>query len=66
MYTYSRYRTVAQPIEGRDTQSVVVRWDFRKNMALKIQYDVSKDKSTYPFKFFGDSNLLSISLQGVF
>ena len=66
MYTYSRYRTVAQPIEGRDTQTFVLRWDVYKNTTLKIQYDVSKDKSTYPFKFFGDSKLLSVALQGVF
>ncbi len=66
MYTYSRYRTVAQPIEGRDTQIFSLRWDVRKNMALKIQYDVSKDKSTYPYPFFGDNKLLSIAVQGVF
>jgi hypothetical protein len=66
MYTFSRYTTVAEPIEARNTQNVSLRWDFKKNMALKVQYDVSKDKSHYSFPFFGDSKLISVSLQGVF
>jgi hypothetical protein len=66
MFTMSRYRTVAPPIEGRDTSYVSVRWDFRKDMALKAQYDISRDKSEYAYKFFGDSKVLSLSLQGVF
>lgn len=66
MYTFSRYTTVAEPTEGRNTQYLSLRWDFRKNTALKLQYDVSKDKSHYPYPFLGDSQLLSISLQGIF
>jgi hypothetical protein len=66
MYTFSRYRTIAEPIEGRNTQNVSVRWDFMKNMALKVQYDISRDASQYATPFFGDSKLFSISLQGVF
>jgi hypothetical protein len=66
MYTYSRYTTVAAPIEGRSTQYLSLRWDFMKNTALKVQYDISKDKSEYSYPFFGDSKVLSISLQGVF
>ncbi len=66
MFTMSRYRTVAAPIEGRNTRYASLRWDFRKNMALKLQYDISKDKSEYSYPFFGDSKLLSASLQGVF
>lgn len=66
MYTFSRYRTVTEPIEGRNTQYLSLRWDFMKNNALKIQYDVSKDRSHYSYPFFGDSKLLSISLQGIF
>jgi hypothetical protein len=66
MYTFSRYRTIAPPIEGRNTQNISVRWDFMKNTALKVQYDISRDASAYPTPFFGDSRLLSISLQGVF
>ncbi len=66
MYTFSRYTTITEPIEARNTQYLTLRWDFRKNTALKVQYDVSKDKSHYPYPFFGDSHLLSISLQGIF
>jgi len=66
MYTFSRYTTVAEPIEARNTQYLSLRWDFRKNTALKVQYDVSKDKSHYPYPFWGDSHLLSVSLQGIF
>ena len=66
MYTMSRYTTVTEPIEGRRTQYLSLRWDFKQNTALKVQYDVSKDKSTYPYPFFGDSKLLSVSLQGLF
>lgn len=66
MYTMSRYTTVTEPIEGRRTQYLSLRWDFRKNTALKVQYDITKDKSHYPYPFFGDSKLLSVSLQGVF
>ena len=66
MVTLSRYRTVAAPIEGRNTRYLSLRWDFRKNMALKAQYDITKDKSEYSYPFFGDSKLLSVSLQGVF
>lgn len=66
MYTFSRYTTVTEPIEARNTQYLSLRWDFRKNTALKVQYDVSKDKAHYPYPFFGDSRLLSVSLQGLF
>ena len=66
MYTFSRYRTVTEPIEGRNTQYLSLRWDFHKNTALKLQYDVSKDHSQYAYPFFGDSKLISISLQGIF
>ena len=66
MLTMSGYRTVMEPIEGRNTTYLSLRWDFRKNTALKVQYDISKDKSHYSYPFFGNSNLLSISLQGTF
>lgn len=66
MYTYSQYTTVTEPTEGRQSHYLSLRWDFRKNMALKLQYDISKDKSHYPYPFFGDSKLLSLSLQGTF
>lgn len=66
MLTLSRYRTVLEPIEGRNTRYLSLRWDFMKNTALKAQYDITKDKSHYSYPFFGDSKLLSISLQGIF
>ena len=66
MYTFSKYTTVQEPIEARNSQYLSLRWDFRKDTALKIQYDVSKDKSRYPYPFFGDSKLISVSLQGIF
>lgn len=66
MYTYSQYTTVAEPIEARRTHYLSLRWDFRKNTALKLQYDISKDRSKYPYKFIGDSRVLSVSLQGTF
>jgi hypothetical protein len=65
-FTVSRYSTVTQPVEGRSSKYLSLRWDFRANTALKLQYDISKDKSNYPYPFFGDSKLLSLSLQGVF
>lgn len=65
-FSMSRYRTVAAPIEGRDTKYVSLRWDVRKNTTVKLQYDISKDKSEYAYPFFGDSKLLSVALQGIF
>lgn len=66
MYTYSQYTTINEPTEGRKTQYLSLRWDFHATTALKVQYDISKDKSHYSYPFFGDSKVLSISLQGVF
>jgi hypothetical protein len=66
MVSQSRYRTVAPPIEGRDTRYVSLRWDFHRDTSLKLQYDVSNDKSEYAYPFFGNSKLLSVSLQGIF
>ncbi|UUZ52055.1 hypothetical protein LP420_00400 [Massilia sp. B-10] len=57
---------MAAPIEGRDTKYVSLRWDVRKNTTVKLQYDISKDKSEYAYPFFGDSKLLSVALQGIF
>jgi len=58
--------TTAASVEGRNTSMFSVRWDFMKNTALKVQYDISKDHSEYPYPFLGDSNILSVSLQGIF
>ena len=68
MATVSRYRTqennLGFAIEGRRTQSLALRYDLNKNVALKAQYDVSKDQSKYDF--FGDHKLLSLSVQTSF
>lgn len=69
MITQSHYSTntlTGLPTEGRKTTNLLLRWDLYKNTALKFQYDISKDESTYPYPFLGDSKLLSVSLQGVF
>jgi hypothetical protein len=69
MVTFSHYNTQPNPytsVEARNTRYYSVRWDFRKNMALKLQYDDSKDLSKYSYPFFGSSKLLSVSLQGIF
>jgi hypothetical protein len=69
MFTMSRYMTEPTTMaaqEGSLTRSASVRWDFMKNTALKLQYDDKKDLSRYSYPFFGDSKMLSVSLQGVF
>ena len=64
------YGGVPAPTEARSTRYFSLRWDFMKNTALKVQYDLSRDHSEYyqyyGLPFLGDSKLFSISLQGVF
>lgn len=69
MVTLSRYAVAPNtlvPREGHRTMAYSLRWDFAKNTALKVEYDVGQDKSEYSYPFFGDSKLLSVSLQGTF
>ncbi len=69
MITQSHYitePTPSAPIEGRRTTYFSVRWDFKPNLCLKLQYDISKDLSQKPYMFLGDSNLLSVALDGSF
>lgn len=69
LFTQARYSfetTTVTPREGQTTRSVGLRWDFHKNMALKVQYDLTRDHSEYPVPFIGDSKLIAVSLQGVF
>ncbi|MBV7538623.1 porin [Duganella sp. sic0402] len=47
-----------------NTRFVAVRWDFRKNMDLKIQFDKVIDRSAIPFS--GNSKLVSVALDAVF
>lgn len=65
MLTLSRYRTVMEPLEGRNSRYLSLRWDVRRSMAPKAQDDITTDKSHYGYPFFGDSKLLSVSLQGI-
>lgn len=64
------YAGARAPTEARSTRYFSLRWDFMKNVALKVQYDLSRDHSEYMqyygLPFLGDSKLFSISLQGVF
>jgi hypothetical protein len=66
MLTLSKYRRYSTPVEDRGTAALTLRWDFAKDAALKLQFDVTRDRSVYAAPFFGDSRLLSLSLQGVF
>ncbi|MBH9551676.1 porin [Inhella gelatinilytica] len=67
MVTMSNYKTkdLGSGIEGRTTRNVSLRYDLNKNWALKAQYDISKDKTTW-YDFFGDHKLLTLSAQASF
>ncbi|CAN7669076.1 hypothetical protein LJR289_005212 [Pseudoduganella sp. LjRoot289] len=47
-----------------NTRFVAIRWDFRKNMDLKIQFDKVIDRSAIPFS--GNAKLVSVALDAVF
>ncbi|MYN07164.1 porin [Pseudoduganella aquatica] len=47
-----------------NTRFVALRWDFRKNMDLKIQFDKVIDRSHIAFS--GNSKLVSVALDAVF
>jgi len=66
--TYSEFEqepNAAGGDEAHSTNSVGVRWDFVSNMALKIQYDKTRDKGE-TIQIMGDASLLSVSLDMVF
>ncbi len=82
LYTFSQYWEHTSDYQyyspQRDnTRSVVVRWDFHTNAALKMEYDVVKDHSAtltsngavapggYPV-FVGNSKLLAVGLDVIF
>jgi hypothetical protein len=78
MLMYSRYDDDDADFgtgEAR-TRSVVVRWDFMKNLALKVQYDVIRDgsnwidQSTVPVTvydhFVGNTRLFALGVDYVF
>lgn len=46
------------------TRFVALRWDFRKNMDLKLQWDSVIDRSLVPFT--GSAKVLSVALDAIF
>jgi Gram-negative porin len=71
LLSYASYRqtlndSTAVP-EGHDTFSAVLRYDLTSSSALKVQFDVWKDKSGSGFgSQHGDSRLLTLSYDTVF
>ena len=80
MYTYSQYwehtsdLTYYSSPQRDNTRSVVMRWDFHTNAALKMEYDLLKDHtalysngvvSQFPY-FAGDSKMLAVGLDVIF
>lgn len=47
-----------------NTRFAAIRWDFRKNMDLKVQFDSVRDSSHIPFS--GNAKLISVALDAVF
>ena len=47
-----------------NTRFIAVRWDFRKNMDLKLQWDSVIDHSAIPFT--GNAKVLGVALDAVF
>ncbi|TXH41708.1 MAG: porin [Burkholderiaceae bacterium] len=68
MLTYSSFKenfpSDTSANENHRTVSASLRWDFRPNTALKVQYDIFKDRSAFPF--VGNSKALAVSLDYVF
>lgn len=68
MLTYSRFsedfKDDPTANEKHNTWIATLRWDFRPDTALKLQYDVFKDKSA--FNFMGNAKAIAISLDHVF
>lgn len=68
MLTYSRftedYKDDPTANEKHNTWAATLRWDLREDMALKLEYDVFKDRSAFPF--VGNSKAITLSLDYVF
>lgn len=68
MVTYSDFKQNFRfnPAENEihNTTTFSLRWDFRPDMAFKLQYDHFKDKSA--FDFVGNSKTLAASIDMVF
>ena len=66
--TYSRFlqeKNLAGGDEDHFTSSVGVRWDFDKNIALKLQYDKTIDHGRI-IPILGDAELISLSMDLIF
>lgn len=62
---YTEKQTLGDPLPQRDnTRFVALRWDFRKNMDLKVQFDSVVDHSIMDFTH--NAKLISAALDVVF
>ncbi|MGV7208155.1 porin [Oxalobacteraceae bacterium A2-2] len=65
---YSHYTEKLTPtyhdLQIDNTRFVALRWDFRKNMDLKLQFDKVVDRSAIPFS--GNAKLVSVAMDAVF
>jgi hypothetical protein len=65
---YSTYKEKLTPTytatQNDNTRFAAVRWDFRKNMDLKVQWDSVKDSSNYDFTH--DAKMFSVTLDMLF
>jgi hypothetical protein len=65
---YSWYKEKLTPTytatQNDTTRFAGVRWDFRKNMDLKLQWDSVKDTSNYDFTH--DAKMFSVTLDALF
>ncbi|MFC5547225.1 hypothetical protein [Massilia aerilata] len=65
---YSTYKEKETPsyteTQNDNTRFIGVRWDFRKNMDLKVQWDSVKDSSAYDFT--KNAKMLSVALDALF
>ncbi|NNM51358.1 MAG: hypothetical protein HKM02_03925 [Pseudomonadales bacterium] len=68
MLTYSNFHedNIPSPAyaESHFTRTASVRWDFRKNMDLKLQYDDMRDDSHWPF--LGNTRTITVGIDTVF
>jgi hypothetical protein len=68
MIGYSSYKEKATDLytdtQNDNTRFVGLRWDFRKNMDLKLQFDSVRDSSSYSFTH--DAKMATVTLDVLF
>ncbi len=68
LLTYSEFHedflTNPGSAESHFTRTATIRWDFRRGMDMKIQYDQLVDHSHWPF--IGSTKLITVGLDAVF